>query len=261
VARRGVCIFCGTYGPLSREDPIPRWMADVLRQFSTGPEILLTRSQVDKGDVIWTHTRKVGAASAYKVRRVCQKSCNGGWMADLEREAKPILTPLVRGERRGLLAADQEVIARWMVLKALFFDLVEAADDTAAEVDFKSYFASRTPPERFEVWLARYEPEALHVLQHYRSSFRTRIPLEGIPANTPHSQFLTLVFGHLILQSIFVNQQTVTYPPTYSRPEPEPHIVRVWPTSATVDWPPPLKITPDLIRVFSSGINSDGTLA
>jgi hypothetical protein len=234
-AKRGECIFCGTYGFLSREDPIPRWMANLLRQFSAGPEILLTRSQVDKGQVIWTHSRNVGAASAYKVRRVCQKTCNGGWMSDLEKATKPILTPLVRGGRRGLLPADQTVIARWMVLKALFFDLVEAADSTAAERDYRSFFASRVPPPRFEVWLARYEPEADHVLQHYRSSFRTRVPHGDIPANTPHSQLLTLVFGHLILQSIFVNEETITYPPIHSRTEPEAHVVRVWPTSGTVD--------------------------
>jgi len=35
--------------------------------------------------------------------------------------------------------------------------------------------------------------------------------------NTPHRQLLTQVFGHLILQSLFVNEETVNYPPIFER--------------------------------------------
>lgn len=256
----GDCIFCGEYGPLHDEDPVPRWLSRLLRQFATGPQILHTRSVHDKGKVLREISKKVQSASAYKVPVVCQERCNGGWMSRLEKATKPILTPMILGVRTGLSREHQTTVATWMTLKALFFDLVEKEDQTAEDEDFKRFYREKAPPPRFDMWLAAYQPAPLDVFEHMRGSNRTREERDGIPAGTPHSQTLTLVLGHLVLQSIFVNQATQAYPEVHSRVEPEPHITRIWPiVRAPVDWPPPIPLKPEDIQLFSTGINSDGT--
>lgn len=53
-----------------------------------------------------------------KIHWFCEP-CNNGWMADLERRAKPILLPLIDGERPLLTPAEQRVIAAWTYLKAV----------------------------------------------------------------------------------------------------------------------------------------------
>jgi hypothetical protein len=252
----GHCIFCDTYGALTEEDPIPHWIDKVLKEFMTGPLIQHSRSVVDKGKVLSEYSRKRQTMSVYKVPTVCQR-CNGGWMSRLENQAKPILRPMILGHRSGLSSRHQEVIARWMMLKVLFFDLIESEDRTAASEDFHHFYENGMPPARFECWIARYEPGPIDILFHVRNSFRTRIEHEGIPPLTPHAQNLTLVFGNLVLQSIFVNNETQGYPPVFSRTEPEPHVARIWPSTRTVDWPPPLTLTPLEIELFATGVNSD----
>jgi hypothetical protein len=182
-------------------------------------------------------------------------------MSRLESEAKPILTPMILGHRTGLTADQQAIVAKWMMLKVLFFDLVEVADQTTSDQDFKNLYTQQMPPARFEMWIARYAPTPLDIFSHTRNSFRTKLSHNGIPANTPHAQNLTLVFGHLVLQSIFINERTVAYPPVFQRREPEPHISRIWPTERTVDWPPPFPLSAQDIDSFATGINSDGSPA
>jgi hypothetical protein len=261
MAVEGHCIFCDEFGPLSAEDPIAHWLDKLLQHFTTGPRIRHTRKVVEAGEVLDERSGTRQTLSVYKVPVVCQRTCNGGWMSELEQEAIPILSPMVLGHRRGLSMDDQSVIARWMMLKALFFDLVEETDQTADRSDFHDFYAARVPPPRFECWLARYKPDREDILFHVRNSFSTKIEHNGVPALTPHAQHLTLVLGHLVVQSIFVNNRTQGYPEVFTRTEPEPHIARIWPSSRVVDWPPPLTLTSKEIEMFATGTNDDGSPA
>jgi hypothetical protein len=48
------------------------------------------------------------------VRAFC-KSCNNGWMSDLESKAKPILEPMLTGTPKALGTSDQTLLATWVI--------------------------------------------------------------------------------------------------------------------------------------------------
>jgi hypothetical protein len=80
-------VFCGTAGSLSDEHMVPKWLRKALQ----------IREQVRE----FSGTAYVGAAETLAIvfHEMCV-SCNRGWMERLERDARPVLGPLLLGPRR-----------------------------------------------------------------------------------------------------------------------------------------------------------------
>jgi hypothetical protein len=108
----------------SKEHGIPKWL---LAHINVSSQILtekVTRVDLDENGFkgvtkaerdLRNHTRTF--------KRVCG-DCNTGWMADLENQARPILIPLIDGNRtvNDLNSEEREVISKW-ALKTAFFTL------------------------------------------------------------------------------------------------------------------------------------------
>jgi hypothetical protein len=111
-ARR--CAFCGRRAD-SSEHAWPDWLLSLLGR---GPKYRydVERRLDDRAPLKWSGSRVL------TVKRVC-RSCNNGWMSDLETQAQPILTRLVRGDRPlSLDPAQQATIAAWCRKTAMVFD-------------------------------------------------------------------------------------------------------------------------------------------
>lgn len=110
-------MFCDQRGERAREDIIPRWLADELG--GKGP--IFTDHYVQVGEQIAKRTSKGGSLASLKLRHVC-KPCNGGWMSKMERQTKPLLLPMIRGEPCTVTIAARRQIAAWAQLKLLSLD-------------------------------------------------------------------------------------------------------------------------------------------
>src|SRR5690242_20576897 len=55
-------------------------------------------------------------------RAPCE-DCNNGWLSRLEKKAKPVLVPLMRGRAKILTPQDQAIIAIWFFARTVMFDL------------------------------------------------------------------------------------------------------------------------------------------
>lgn len=109
-ARR--CIFCESDGPLTLEHAIPQWLAAALHDMEPGDPTPEWRSQYWAGGQVEDDRQHPIHRPTVVVRRVCE-TCNGGWMSRLERQAKPFIAPMVRGQRTTLEPAEQLVVATW----------------------------------------------------------------------------------------------------------------------------------------------------
>ena len=92
-----LCIFCGLRGPRAREDIISDWLAEEL---GGTPPISTTHFADVGGQEPRSFTQTHGSVATLKYPEVC-RDCNGGWMSNLEVSTKPLLVPLIRGERTG----------------------------------------------------------------------------------------------------------------------------------------------------------------
>ena len=90
------CAFCGSDKDLTREHVWPRWAQDLVGA-EPAPYVAAVEKEITR---VWT-----ASPATLTVRLVC-RACNNGWMARLEHAARPVLTPLIIGERAVLSVKD-----------------------------------------------------------------------------------------------------------------------------------------------------------
>jgi hypothetical protein len=80
------CLCCGSQtGPFNVEDIFPISVRKVL------PEAAAVIRNMDRSN----RKPKVPNLLDAKLRKAVCQSCNGGWMSELEKAAKPILSPMI----------------------------------------------------------------------------------------------------------------------------------------------------------------------
>src|SRR6476620_8475983 len=113
---QGKCIFCGGTG-LSKEHVWSKWTHPyigglpkrdhyraVIRSSRGTPKTRRTQSTKDYTDSV----------SKIRLRVVCERRCNNGWMGKLDAAAQPLLKPLVTGHPVALGRDNQRIIATWI---------------------------------------------------------------------------------------------------------------------------------------------------
>lgn len=128
------CIFCRAVPKKwSDEHVLPQWLLDYLK--IRGEEISPTHHSFEgEGNAVSTRRHKV---ENLVEGRVCSE-CNNGWMSSLEGEAKPLLVPLMQGEKEvvELVPNERLRVARW-------------AFKTAIVLNSASNFHKNVPPDHF----------------------------------------------------------------------------------------------------------------
>lgn len=152
------CIFCDSANDLTGEHGYPKWF------FELFPEGIITVQNLSDPRQKWSfkRTRKGKHKHAIVANVVC-KPCNTGWMANLEGLAKPILVPLIKGERVTLDRRQQALLTVWTVKTCMVHEHVGAFGHPSR---FSRYFTREerhtmrnilwVPPGTF-LWLGRYE--------------------------------------------------------------------------------------------------------
>jgi hypothetical protein len=115
------CIFCQRKGKASREHLWPRWAQGTLDQEAHNKLVRHSIEPHDQPHTVWD--ARIFSAT---IKEVC-RSCNNGWMSQIEAEAKLFAEPLIRGEEGILIRPDeaQWAIARWAYLKVLLFERID----------------------------------------------------------------------------------------------------------------------------------------
>ena len=226
MARR--CIFCGN-SPVSKEHAVPLWAAKLVKadpRFRPPDHVTHTRRTPKR-----THEWQ-GNDVDVTAKCVCA-ACNNGWMAEIEDRAKPLLTPMILGNRISLTMQEQEAITSWVTLRSLLFrytsEPVEAPDR-----DWLEYFREhRLPSPASYAWLAAYRGDAMfHYSSHTLSVIRYPDKPRRAEWETANGINVTFTIGDLIANFLWIRQGK----PGNLDPQ---GFIRVWPTSDTATgWPP-----------------------
>jgi hypothetical protein len=127
------CLFCPTTKNLSREHVIPQWIVELdgLGDLKTEKMQFLSVHSPTHGKadlpirgVYVEPTGKKMPWQNWQLKKVC-RSCNNGWMAEIEGRAQRPLATLITSTADPLPLAfsdsEREDIARWAWLRALLF--------------------------------------------------------------------------------------------------------------------------------------------
>jgi hypothetical protein len=176
-------------------------------------------------------------------------------MGKLEEAVSPILKPALGGQPISITNNDQRSLARWGTLKALAYDAhTSAQPKVAIEDDYSAFYAMTRPAPELHLWLGRYDGH-LHELAFFvRDSTYCPTDLPRLPAGTPHAQFLTIRFGRLIMQSVFIGVRGRAAPSLYRHPDGiDAFAVQAWPASVNpINWPPKQSMDDAALAVFAN---------
>jgi hypothetical protein len=253
------CVFCGSPGPLSDEDAIPKW---ALRTLGTLGKIV-TRQAPDNR-YIRSYTGVV-----IKFPDVCMP-CNTGWMSRLESAVAPWLAPTLIGQDAAFAVPQQQALAFWAVKTGTLYEAAMRRYRHGPPVPAEtwawlySHRSDRTPPPGTHVWFSKYDPwnppgdaDRFRVSNTLPAFIRYQHPtVQDDPASLHY--FHTFTIGYLVVQ-VFGQQfrpdgmshdglpLAVMLPPA----KVEPFQVRIWPKpDEVVLWPPRAMVANGAINEF-----------
>ena len=195
----GRCIFCGN-GGLSKEHIFADWLKELFPRDETSSH---TYGTIDPSPVIGVPRISLrdrpGHGRTRKVRVVC-KSCNNGWMSALEERTKPMLLPVIGGQRHRLPLEAQELLATWAAKTVMIAEHVRPHKDGISQTD-RTFLKDRLKPaDNWYVWIATYSGSSWRNLTIYQSRGHLQKSPVGGPGVIKHYiQATTFGVGHLLV--------------------------------------------------------------
>lgn len=246
VAKR-TCIFCGAT-PLTREHVFPRWMGETL---SRDPRRLQSpykfeRWNLDGDEPPSNRSEWVSKSPLDFVAKCVCKTCNSGWMSDIETAAKPIVVPMIEGHSVELDATSQSILGAWACMKTVLSGYAYRPPVTVPE-DWLEHICEdrRPPPHGWVVLATRYVGRRPALFARHRLELFNRENDKPQPDN--EGIMMSLVVGYLALKAIGVRRKGVSNSGT--------PFVQVWPTSPlTLLWPPRAQISDEMLEDFLSPV-------
>lgn len=237
------CIFCGGR-PLTGEHALPGW----LRTFA-GLDYPDGRIELKRDDEV-TH-EKIAPAFTHKLRVAC-KSCNTGWMHDLEEAVKTDLTAMVHDKPTTLTSLTARYLATWLVKT---FCVLEYADLVPGEniprEHYDQLFERKTrPPDWCQAWVARASvPRTDHIVE--KSCERISVHANTATGEGQYWWFGTLRIGPVMMQVVGSRGE---YPVFLDREYLGDRVAQLWPKQRLlVRFPPGRPLTFDEMRPREMG--------
>jgi len=225
-----VCVFCGDED-LTREHAFPQWIG---RDLAVAPH-----AKVRHGARIV----REGASLDIKIRAVC-KSCNQGWMIDLEMFVREHVGPSMRVARAPftLDPSDQEKVACWAVKTALMLELAlrhARGANYAPESHFEWLYANRSVPPNCRVWIFGVDVHNATPIWTLASTFSD--PGVSPPAEAGYLATFTAGYvGFQVLGFDLASPNVATRASTIQPPSPIAKVLElIWPATSALRWPPP----------------------
>jgi hypothetical protein len=229
------CLFCGAT-PVSNEHAIPLWTGDAIP--GSGPWVHRHVERHDD-DPLRQWKKKV---PDLKCRVPC-KSCNNGWMSQLERNVKPVLTPLIQGRPTRLELHHLSLISYWAVKTSLMLDRCsDSSHQNIPASEFKELFVEKSALRWNYVWLGRCDAARGSWFQARTLDMDTNDAVtRGFGA--------TLWIGHAVFEVISIKLRGPL--DVILKPDLRNDLAPIWPRGFKLDWPNTPELT--LRQVVSLG--------
>lgn len=232
-------MFCGG-APVTAEHVWPRWIAKYLPK-RKGEHFHLVESEGNERSIEFRGDRVPFTTT---VNCVC-KTCNTGWMHELETTAEPILAPLIEGRSQTWHEWRQAVAAAWAFKTAIMIEQAAEENLRAIPVELRQSFRKwlRPPLLNTQIWAATYAGESPHFYGRSMMRFLLTTP-EGIAVPNDLTAYgcclqvgalVFRLFGHLVQDG----------PTNVPQGEIARSLVPIWPVSPSIQWPPELAVDDD----------------
>lgn len=237
------CIFCGEKTKLSGEHSFwPNWSRHhIPRQPKLKHVRAVYQSPPHSRIAGLNHSKRYhGGVDSIKLKVVCERRCNNGWMKNREDITKPILVPLILGQPTVLSRESQEKLAAWVVMKTMTAEFSNPENLVTPQADRTSFMETGVIPVHWQVHIAHVQSKKWRTA--YLRQTNTVGNLADLKAGVhkqpdlaDNIQCVTVGFGELLILIISVADLRFNYePPATVRR----HMRQIWPFNRGHFWPP-----------------------
>jgi hypothetical protein len=234
------CIFCGRPG-LSKEHIWPAWTHKIIPRESKGKNVrVAAKVNFPNPKLVVTEMRdeRQGSVNTLQIRVVCRTHCNNGWMSTLEKQVKPILTPLILGQPVILGEHEQKILATWIAKTTMVFEFARhRIDVSSSPVQRQHVMKNKEPPHGWNIWIGHYRGEKWKTAAIRKSAALEVVrgePAISKTSNARNTQSVTFGIGELIVNLVATSIPFLTFeiPPDF-----EPFTPQIWPFKESFGWP------------------------
>lgn len=175
---------------MSKEHFWSTWMHELLCRDGKGEhihKIVSADSKINTNQKIEKNLQRQGDVTTKKIRVVC-KTCNNGWMSEIETQAKPILTKLISGCDCCLTPEQSHALAIWIAMKVIVSEHSEGGTQVTPAKDRCDFYKNKTIPEYFRIFIGNHSTNhsAGFMRQSYLLSAKGYMEpqLKGLQRNT-----------------------------------------------------------------------------
>ena len=189
---------------------------------------------------LWKRPQIIFKGDEFTTRMVCRK-CNNGWMADLESEAIPVLSPMFDGNHVQLSEDQQRLLSVWITKMALIQESTKgrgAARRFYTDEETRRFRTDRVIPGITKIWIGRIDIADRRNVGATEVRRASQNGYDEIRATT-------------LFNEHFVSQIVTQRSNNGIEIEPKPGdwefvLMSIWPIqSSVVFWPPPYSFTKD----------------
>jgi hypothetical protein len=118
---------------------------------------------VKRGEIVSELIQEIkrsGDVHDFQIRCVCgglRNTCNAGWMKDIEDAAKPIMVPMMNGNKIRLNPDAQKKLAAWSALKAMVMEYNQIGNVTTTQNERDVLRTTYLPPNSgWAIWIGHF---------------------------------------------------------------------------------------------------------
>ncbi len=208
--KRNTCIFCEQNGSFkSDEHVISNWILDLLNIKRSSTTFNESKNHfTDNGEIFFKNeAKRTMNYDSYRSGYVCDK-CNIGWMSQLESKIKPILSPLILGNKhsKSLIKEEKLLLARWTAKTTCVIDSVDPSDEpTPIAANPNDIRTMDGLPDGWAIFATTHIPTREVSYECNSKWFLNNTPSDEITKLLPHLRRTSIQIGRLILVSAFLD--------------------------------------------------------
>jgi len=230
------CIFCPRTD-MSREHVWADWLRNYIPK--NMPSYSSLSAVAYPKHTEFKKQRISGDIRSRKLRVVCERHCNNGWMSKLQEKVKPYLIPLISGDATAMDATGQGIVAAWIAMTVMVAEYFDPSKAAVSYTQRRYLYKNQAVPANWKIWIGHYVrgswPAYLvhNPLPISSSKHRVRRLDTGLPR--PNTQTTALVVGELY---IFAASSDTDVFDRWEVPGEGEKLAQIWPIRRNiVAWP------------------------
>jgi hypothetical protein len=194
---------------MSHEHVVANWVSDLVPPAGGHLSCVINISKAIPGSTIiapeWS-TSHQGTVGQRKIRSVC-RHCNNNWMNDIQKSAKPLLSPLIQGIWAKFDHDIAHQLAVWTAMTVMNIDCSFPNKGGISALDRKYIYERRLPPPDWKIWIGKRSGGDGIAIYHRPFALidRRELPIfsqaDIMSDHLRNAQITTLEMGQLILHA------------------------------------------------------------